>query len=862
MTYATQIEVEDCAGKINLKSGFSVAFWLRQFTSNSNTKTKRIFHAQPLNSSSSTWFSVFLNNNDDLLTYVGTSGDGTAPTPSSFKPWNNYPSNNTWTHIVVTWDTTRIGVYRDGGNYTSNSFSASLVGNERITIGKGNSPVNVVNTNSQGWNGLMNQFSIYNRVITANEVKGLFFPGLTTFFPPLSGIVLMLYEDNNNVQLTDISPNAFPLTFAGTVPNIMNVRPFTLCNAPLFCGSPTPAACLRADFFSCALLNQTNQTYCPQQRGMCVDTGGGSTKCQCAPGFGGSQCATSFSLNSCDPTKTVSDSYASFSGNSGDYIQVDDCTLDLASTDFSLSFWAQPATMSTINPVFSTGDRNQGAFYLYFYSGGIQFGYGTGSDAVIYYYRCLTPTNISVVSKVWHLVTARFQRSIKTLDISLDGQLVSYVTSGNPTSRVSAPIYVGRVMNGGSTWTYSGSLDEFRIHMRAITLAEIASLVLGAPPANTNLVMYFPFNDVVREASARVGGSYLSIVGAGVTISSLSPVCRPITTCNPDPCGGNGTCGANGAAAVCSCYNAQGYFSTGNASTCTGFRDPKIGCIDGVTATPAANFQGPADCVELRPCHVQLASSADFSVEVWFRRTTTTQAVIFSRGTYPSNLFLGFNGNSTLQFGWGGTVVSYNCQLTQTGWHHVAGTFTSSGTTLNLYLDGVLVSTQSGSALAYNGTDSFYLGCAGLPSVLYPFVGFLSQFHVYSRVLSAADVTAHFNNIFNSANSANMIVDMLLDGDVLNRATTARTQALNAISLPALNVSTYPLCLDTSQNPCSQGRPCGANGDCRPGATATTYVCLCRPGYFGATCNSPVCPVTSTASQYLELDGADRKSVV
>jgi len=95
----------------------------------------------------------------------------------------------------------------------------------------------------------------------------------------------------------------------------------------------------------------------------------------------------------------------------------------------------------------------------------------------------------------------------------------------------------------------------------------------------------------------------------------------------------------------------------------------------------------------------------------------------------------------TLQFCWGTEGGPGNCAYGPYTpafgtWANVVGTY--DGTTLNEYVNGVLVAAQPGVFPALNTTSDFFVG--RLPSGNLPFDGGIDEVRVFDRVLSAAEI--------------------------------------------------------------------------------------------------------------------------
>ncbi|WP_168674478.1 LamG-like jellyroll fold domain-containing protein, partial [Hymenobacter artigasi] len=129
------------------------------------------------------------------------------------------------------------------------------------------------------------------------------------------------------------------------------------------------------------------------------------------------------------------------------------------------------------------------------------------------------------------------------------------------------------------------------------------------------------------------------------------------------------------------------------------------------------------------------------TIEAWVYPTTGSNGVIFNYGTATSNLRSGLiiisgklyyvGENNDLQ---GTTTLSLN------RWHHVAATY--DGTTLRLYLDGVL--DRQGILSAFNTTGSDFRIGGRIPPLTASeyFTGSIDEVRVYAVALSPANIVA------------------------------------------------------------------------------------------------------------------------
>ena len=136
----------------------------------------------------------------------------------------------------------------------------------------------------------------------------------------------------------------------------------------------------------------------------------------------------------------------------------------------------------------------------------------------------------------------------------------------------------------------------------------------------------------------------------------------------------------------------------------------------------------------------------DFSWAMWLKRDqsamTATAMFAFSVGRPDYGDTRGYglavHSANTLRFWFG--YSNYDVTgFPNNEWHHVA--FTRKGTTLKMYLDGVLKSTKT-----YSGATPTFgpygpgIGCFHYNGNIYPLIGAISDFRIYNHTLSAKEV--------------------------------------------------------------------------------------------------------------------------
>jgi hypothetical protein len=187
--------------------------------------------------------------------------------------------------------------------------------------------------------------------------------------------------------------------------------------------------------------------------------------------------------------------------------------------------------------------------------------------------------------------------------------------------------------------------------------------------------------------------------------------------------------------------------SSGNAATGTFTNSPtwspgKYG--KGVTFTNATNYIDAGDQSSLE--------LATFTVEGWFYRTGTcgsfTQCTILSKGSngslgyalvvddtggpYKAGLYLNDSGQRVL----GTSTINTN------QWYHIAAT--SDGSTVNIYVNGVLETSTAQTVTISYGTESFKIGNANTANDL-PGEGKIDEVKVYNYTRNAKQIIQDMN---------------------------------------------------------------------------------------------------------------------
>src|SRR5262249_6367310 len=140
------------------------------------------------------------------------------------------------------------------------------------------------------------------------------------------------------------------------------------------------------------------------------------------------------------------------------------------------------------------------------------------------------------------------------------------------------------------------------------------------------------------------------------------------------------------------------------------------------------------------------------SVEMWFKTSGTGRQVLFGYGTRATSqefaLWINAGGASMTSWGYGSgqdKTFTLASAVNDGQWHQVALTFGSGS--MSLYVDGVLVGTQTATGATVIDAYGFGLGAIVVPGDANSggyFNGWLDEVSLYTSVLSATTVADHY----------------------------------------------------------------------------------------------------------------------
>lgn len=168
---------------LNTTNNLSISFWVKM----ANNPTGVIYYVGEARGSGSFYFKTYPNGTLGFVLYTGTNKELYYPGPMG---------DNTWKFFTGTWDGTTQNLYYNGNLYaTRNNAGTSIAYNsfsQNFTLG------NYQDSGSIGLNGYLDEVGIWNRSLTANEVKTLYYGNLGSTINnyTISNPICLGYRDN------------------------------------------------------------------------------------------------------------------------------------------------------------------------------------------------------------------------------------------------------------------------------------------------------------------------------------------------------------------------------------------------------------------------------------------------------------------------------------------------------------------------------------------------------------------------------------------------------------------------------------------------------------------------------------------
>ncbi len=433
---------------------------------------------------------------------------------------------------------------------------------------------------------------------------------------------------------------------------------------------------------------------------------------------------------------------------------------------------------------------SNGTLWCWGANGSGQLGIGNTTDQT-------SPTQVSSGITTWSRLSAGAKNTCATRGSpgtlwcwgdDLRGQIDGSSNGGNQTT----PAQIG----GATTWT-SVTLGEYHgCGLQGSTLScwgdnSRGQLGTGATPGPTSAAAvsvsgvtwssvaagdWHTCAETVTRALYCWGANTNGQLGQGSSIEQMPGTASPPGLVASPPAvvgyavGGNTTFALIGSyAGAVLAVSPSGYWRLGESSgtTATAYaggqngtytNSPTLGVAGNLSNDPdtAVTFNGTGNVVTFGDVH-DYAGTSPFTVDFWMNRSGTTPAsrvwmcgkeryvsdtnrggwavmIAGSADASPNNIMVGrYDGTS------GATEITSKTQTVAGTWYHVVATY--DGTTMSLYVNGVLEASAASSLSVENNTTSMSVG--GLPSSNY-FTGTLDEVAVYDKVLSATTISGQY----------------------------------------------------------------------------------------------------------------------
>lgn len=369
------------------------------------------------------------------------------------------------------------------------------------------------------------------------------------------------------------------------------------------------------------------------------------------------------------------------------------------------------------------------------------------------------------------------------------------------------------VSGGGQA--ISGNIDEVRIYDRALSELEVQEHYNGIFNNNTGLVGLWHFND-------------------------LSP---SQTASDSSGSGNSGTLGSSGGAD-------QNDPRWRTPAKLRNFLDIGLG--------NALSFDG-GDYVFI-PDDPSLEPSSAITVAAWIRPTAVsgTRAVVNKHNSGESDSYTLTIDNRRLRWcpaeGGGGSCV-YGGNIMVDQWHHVAGTY--DGTMMRSYINGREVAFKVDTGTLAYSSSRLLIGSEDLGEF---FSGAIDEVHIYSRVLTSAEIQGLYEGTFSAAPSdiagiwhldedatTQFISDSSNNGNNGTRGPSASSESAD----PSWVISGQYMGFQGDYNWRAEALNVGGNVFATPNPTANYTAPLCEPPKAGLVL-TPVCTVAGEEAIFVE----------
>lgn len=403
----------------------------------------------------------------------------------------------------------------------------------------------------------------------------------------------------------------------------------------------------------------------------------------------------------------------SFNGTS-QYVNVPDSATLKISSAISVEAWVKLNNLTAVQVILVKTSE-----YLLRYDGSNTFAFYLYSPAAGNWEPHASYVVSGLNTNTWYHIVGTWNGTTQKIYVNGDNAPASAtITHSFAPSGTTNAVNVGYWVLGGGY--FNGNITEVRKYDRVLSAAEVSAHFNGTYSDNTSLQALWPFNE-----------------GAGQTVIDRSGN------------NNNGTLGANSSVA-----SDDPVWSADVSTPSNIWTTAKYGAS-------ALNFDGVDDYVDLGSSGALVPSSA-LTISVWVKPNASRRSMIVTRDASANvgSYLLGLSDTSPVDnkvwftvfkstTPWVISQITSNTVLTVDGsrWYHIVAVYT--GTTMSLYIDGVLDvgPVSSGSVDSINqDAGTTRIGGRNYTGYTDTFPGAIDEARIYNRALTSSEITNLYNN--------------------------------------------------------------------------------------------------------------------
>ncbi len=698
-------------------------------------------------------------------------------------------STNTWYHLVSTYDGTSIKLYINGTLNTSVSTGNGLSEATTRSFSIGSIKYTTA-SHSNFFNGSIDEVRAYNRVLSAAEITALY-QGVGVSRPNGGDVFVVGQQDsikwgqtgvtgNVNIELNTNYPSG-SWTSLGTAAASTGYMTWT----PQLSQISTTARIRVTSVNNSAVGDTGDGNFGIYTAQMAINQGlvayyqlNGDVTDNSGQGNN----LTPSSITYTTDQNGIASYAASFNGTSSYGLNTNPNFVFSYNSRFTISSWVKFNSSATYQALGCFGNSATNSFFGALEKFSTNIRWAVGKSGVLTASATYPFSNITLGN--WYLITGVYDNGVVSLYVN--GNLVSSTSfSLTTTVPTATPIAIGSYYYSSTSTVanfLNGSLDQYRIYNRALSLSEIYTLFrnLNVSRPNGGEIFVIDQADTVKWVQTGLTGSVnveLNTNYPSGSWTSLGTVAASTGSLVWTPLMSQGSAGLARIRITSVTYPTIGDTSDANFGIYTAQTATNQGWIgnypmdntmydyslygnhlsstnlsyttDRFNQTNcAASFNGTSGYSRRSNFSYVFNKPSTFTVSTWvkFNTSTPTQTILHLGNATTGYLELALDLYSTGVLRWAAAnysdqTISVQSNITAGQWNHVAGVYNQGQ--LTLYINGYSVGTTS---YPYNATTStstpltigaYYYG--GFPTNFMN--GALDEMRLFNRALSAAEIS-------------------------------------------------------------------------------------------------------------------------